>query len=205
MDETEDDECVRFFQWEDDEQLYSSSSILARLQDTKSRRIRRAEGDEEPYTQEELDKLPDKKELKVKWFVPIGGTCYRFPARVLPHFQVRSKDNFREELIQHLHNSGLSRDFQTRILDKYDSNPNQFQRDLGENITNKMAELTAKRLDKDEIPKLEEEIRKYTKQYQALEGATSQLIEAVRSKWTEEVQSDKENQQGQIVFASQTK
>ena len=41
MDEDEDGKCVRFFQWIDDGGHYSEESIMARLIDNKTRRIRR--------------------------------------------------------------------------------------------------------------------------------------------------------------------
>ena len=51
---------------------------------------------------------------------------------------------------------------------------------------------------------LEAEIKKLEDSYKIIEGATSQLIEAVRVKYVEDFQCEKENQQHKpIIFATQ--
>ena len=59
-------------------------------------------------------------------------------------------------------------------------------------------------LDED-LEKLEAEIKSLEGKSKIIEGATSQLVEAVRAKWAEDFQCDKENRQAEpIVFASQS-
>lgn len=51
---------------------------------------------------------------------------------------------------------------------------------------------------------LEAEIKKLEDNYKIIEGATSQLIEAVRVKYVEDFQCEKEKQQHKpIIFATQ--
>ena len=59
------------------------------------------------------------------------------------------------------------------------------------------------RLAEDDLPKLRAEVEKYKLQYQKLEGATSQIIDAVRMKWMNDSQSIKENYHGKIVYADE--
>jgi hypothetical protein len=51
MDESEDGNCVRFFQWVDDRNMFTHESICARLLDQPNRKVRNAEEPEDPYTQ----------------------------------------------------------------------------------------------------------------------------------------------------------
>ena len=56
----------------------------------------------------------------------------------------------------------------------------------------------------EDIEMLEAEIKKLEDNYKIIEGATSQLIEAVRVKYVEDFQCEKENQQHKpIIFATQ--
>lgn len=205
MEESEDGKCIRFFQWVDDESRYSNESILARLIDSKTRRIRRETQDEELYTQEELDALPDLQPVKVKWFVPINGTCFRFPARVLPPFRMTCKDHFKADLEVHLAQRGIeeSSELYGQIMKKYQADPVQFREDLNQKLTEHVANAGISRLGGEEIPVLREEVKKYKKQFQLLEGATSQIIESVRLKYMEDRRKFPKQPHGAIVYAEE--
>lgn len=133
MDEDEDGKCVRFFQWIDDGGHYSEESIMARLIDNKTRRIRRvATSDAIPksFKQAELNRLPDLKTVEVKWFVPVGGVQYRYAARVMPRVRITCKDHFREELEKHLKKRKTDPAEYSQILTTYDKDPVAFREEL---------------------------------------------------------------------------
>jgi len=66
---------------------------------------------------EELDALPDRQPVKVKWFVPINETCFRFPARVLPPFRMTCKDHFIGDT--HPHTTFISKSPPNRTTRKF--------------------------------------------------------------------------------------
>lgn len=105
MEENENGENIRFYQWIDDQGTYSDESFLGRVAFLKQRFIRKEEAqDDRPYTQgknfirtnldlqtvtkcilEELEDIPDLTTVKVKWFVPVGRRFYDVLLRIIGH------------------------------------------------------------------------------------------------------------------------
>jgi len=205
MEESENDTTVRYFQWVDDYEGYTAQSILSRVKYNSKRFIRWPDGDMAVIPEERLRNLPDFQKVKVKWFQRIGGAIHRFDAKIRPHVNARCIDNFRVLMINNLERQGFDKKSSTmrRILQKYDKNPAEFQRAVARDIETEFSESSEQVRDED-IEKLEAEIKKLEDSYKIIEGATSQLIEAVRVKYVEDFQCEKENQQHKpIIFATQ--